>query len=180
MPDQQPTVGERELAYNAHLQVATRTPFVGDRPGRDPDPRIAEAVYDSLAVHTALYRLAAAIAPDSALVPVLLPALHAERHLLSLRSAWTNYCNKQFGLVPNATDRNTEMSRQYAEPAVVRAWPKYAEAKDACAEATDAVMELQPVLALVAGLDSVSADALAPGGLRRSGLRLVPSEGSAR
>ncbi|MET8683726.1 hypothetical protein ABZV77_05875 [Streptomyces sp. NPDC004732] len=180
MPDQQPTVGERELAYCAHLQVATRTPFVDDHPGRDPDPRIAEAVYDSLAVHTALHRLTAAIAPGSALVPVLLPALHAARQLLSLRSSWTDYCNGRFGLDPNATDRNTEMSRQYAEPAVVRAWPKYAEAKEACAAATNAVRELQPALALVAGLDSASADAVAPGGLRRSGLRLVPCGGSTR
>lgn len=173
-------VSERELAYSAHIEVGTRTPFVGDRPGRDPDCRIGEAVYDSLAVHTALHRLAARITRDSGLVPVLLPALHAARRLLALRSSWTDFCNERFRLDPAATDGTTEMCRQYVPGDAVRAWPGYAEAKDACAEATDAARELQPVLGLFAGLDSASAGIGTPGGLKRSGLRLVPTEGTPR
>ncbi|MCX4826621.1 hypothetical protein OG883_44075 [Streptomyces sp. NBC_01142] len=174
MSDRKTPRGERELAWHTHLEVATRTPFLGATPGRDRDGLVGEAVYDSFAVHTALHRLAAGITPDSPLVPVLLPALMATRQLLALRSSWTGYCNERFALDPAATDETSEMSRQYVAAEVARAWPKFDEGKAAYGEATAAVREFQPVLAQFCGLDSTSANTAAPGGWEPFGLRLVP------
>ncbi|MFJ9416663.1 hypothetical protein ACIRPT_21075 [Streptomyces sp. NPDC101227] len=173
MPDRKSPHSERELAWHAHLDVATRAPFGGGTPGGDPDCLVGEAVYDSLAVHSALHRLAAGITPDSPLVPLLLPALVAAQRLLTLRSAWIDYCNERFRLDPAADDVTSEMSRQYVTGDDVRAWARYAEARTAYAEATGAVRELNPVLARSCGRAG-SANALTPDGLERSGLCLVP------
>lgn len=164
---------ERELAWHTHLEVATRTPFLGIPPGRDPDCLVGESMYDSRAVHTALQRLAVGITPDSPLVPVLLPALVAAGRLRSLRSSWIDYCNERFSLAPSAQDEHSEMSRQYVAGDVVRAWPHFAVGKTAYDEAAEAVREFQPVLAQFFGLDPRSASGAAPGDLGRSGLRLV-------
>ncbi|GAA3709515.1 hypothetical protein ACRWOO_31105 [Streptomyces sp. NEAU-PBA10] len=129
MIDRNTAQGARELAWHAHLEVATRTPYLDARPGRDRDCLVGEALYDSFAVHTALHRLAAGITPDSALVPLLLPALMATRNLLALRSSWTGYCNERFALDPAATDKTSEMSRQYVAGDDVRAWPDFAEGR---------------------------------------------------
>lgn len=180
MPDRDSPVREQELAWLAHLEVGTRAPFVTSPMGRDVDCLVAEAVYDSHAVHTALYRLAAGITLDSPLVPTLLPALIAVRRLLALRSSWTDHCNEQFRLDPAADDETSEMSRQYVTGDDVRAWPNHSEARAAFAEATITVRELQPLLAMCGGLDARSAHALAPDGLQRSGLRLVPAQRTAR
>ncbi|WP_328973599.1 hypothetical protein [Streptomyces sp. NBC_00239] len=170
---------ERELAWRAHLEVATRTPFLGVTPGRDPDCLVGEAVYDSLAVHNALHKLAAAITPDSPLVPTLLPALMASRRLLSLRSSWTGYCNERFALEAAATDKTSEMSRQYVDGDAVRAWPQFNEAQAAYDEAKAAIGDVEQVLARFRGPDSVTSTEAEPE-RQGAGLRLVPGTAGGR
>ena len=172
MTDRKSPQSERELAWHAPLEVATRTPFLDMRPGLDPASLIAEAVYDSSAVHAALYKLATRLSPRSPLVPVLLPALMATRNLLSLRSSWIAYCNERFSLNPALEDVTTEMSRQYVPGDDVRAWPLYDEGRSALDEAVEAVRQLQPVLAQFSGIDP-TVRVTAPGVLRRSALRAV-------
>lgn len=168
MPDRTSPHSERELAWNTHVVVATRTPFVAILPGQDPDCRIAEAVYDSSAVHHALRKLAAGIAPDSRLVLTLLPAMVAAGNLMSLRSSWIHHCNTRFRLDAAAEDTNSEMSRQYVTPDTVRAWSHFTAGRAAYDETTAAVREFQPVLAQFCGVSAGT-----PGGPGRSGLRVV-------
>ncbi|WP_435244289.1 hypothetical protein [Streptomyces sioyaensis] len=176
MPDwrnRRPSRRERELAWHAHLDVATRAPFLGVMPGRELDSLVGEALYDSRAVHAALQKLAVGITPDRPLVPAVLDAAVATSGLLALRSSWIDYCNERFALDPAVEDATSEMSRQYVAGDVVRAWSRFTEGKAAYDEATEAVRQLQPMLAKFCGLDPRSAISVAPDGLGRSGLRLV-------
>ncbi|MFG2211946.1 hypothetical protein [Streptomyces sp. NPDC048638] len=175
MSDQELSASEWELAWHTRLEVATRTPFLGLTPGRDPDCLVGEAVYDSLAVYTALHSLAAGITADSALVPTLLPALMCARRLLALRTSWTGYCNERFGLDPAVSDARSEMSRQYVAGDDVRGWPQFDEAKAAHGEAAAAVGAFVQVLEHLRAChaEAGGTDAAKPGLRERPALRLV-------
>ncbi|MFG2141900.1 hypothetical protein [Streptomyces sp. NPDC048650] len=173
MPDRKLPRVEREMAWHAHLVLATRTPFLSTTPGADPDCLVGESLYDSRAVHSALHRLAVSVTPESPLAPALLPAVVAAGRLLSLRSSWIDYCNERFSLDPLAQDVTSEMSRQYVAGDVVHAWPDFDQGKAAYEEAEAALMAFQPVLARFCGVDSGSTSAVTKGGSAHPWLRMV-------
>ncbi|MBA0053440.1 hypothetical protein E0L36_21950 [Streptomyces sp. AJS327] len=142
---------ERQLAWRAQFQLATRAPFVNH--GADSASQVGEALYDSGELADALRDLAHGVNPNR---PFIVSLVEAEREVIKLadmRPSWINYCNERSGLDPSATDANSEMSRQYVNGDAVRAWPLFDDAQAVVGPAAEALRKLQKELASFCGSD---------------------------
>ncbi|MFZ4189406.1 hypothetical protein [Streptomyces pseudogriseolus] len=143
---------ERDLARRAQMRLATRVSF-SDSQRQDPDSLICEAVYDSEVVQEALMELASGIAPRRPLQQAAADALAAMAPLVALRPSWIAYCNRQFGLIPDAIDAQSEMCRLWVDSETARSWPDFEDARSTVAVARQEIAKLQAALAAFTSSD---------------------------
>ncbi|MCZ0990368.1 hypothetical protein [Streptomyces diastatochromogenes] len=101
------------------MVIATGMSFAAS-PKQDPDLLIGEAVFDSESVHEALMGLSSDIDPRRPLQRAGADALAAMSPLVALRPPLIVYCNRRFGLDPEATDAQSEQCRLWVDSKTAR------------------------------------------------------------
>lgn len=147
---------ERELAWRAQLQIASRAPVANAASAAqqlDPDVVLGQALYDSARVHEALLDLWAGLDARRPLKATAEDALAAMSVLFVLRPSWIAHCDERFSLDPDAADEHSEMCRQFVAGDIVRDWRHFDQGKAALGSANKRLLELQAALADFCGTD---------------------------
>ncbi|MFD0437234.1 hypothetical protein [Streptomyces chartreusis] len=147
---------ERELAWRAQLQIASRAPVANAASVArqlDPDVVVGQALYDSARVHETLMDLWAGLDARRPLKATAENALAAMSTLYVLRPSWIVHCDERFNLDPDAADEHSEMCRQFVAGDIVRDWRHFDQGRAALGTVTERLLELQSALADFCGSD---------------------------
>lgn len=142
---------ERNLAWAAHVEVATRTPFLQKLALGDRDYYVAEALFDSGPIIESLDALLYAVVdPNQPFVLPLVEAAREVRMLAEMRPAWIERCDRRAG---GPADPASDTSLRYVDGPAMRDWSRAAEAKAAVETAQQALHRLHPALTEFYGFD---------------------------
>ncbi|WP_189879321.1 hypothetical protein [Streptomyces bluensis] len=142
---------QQMAARRAQLALASLAPLVWTYTDReyDLDHVVGEAIEQSAKVYKAVEELFTALEPDHPLHTTAIAAGRAAADLSLTSESWADFCAQHS--LPGQDEPATAMDREWPDPSVLRAWPRYEVARARTQGAIEVLAELQSRLTQYTG-----------------------------